>query len=284
MRFPIIFGLFLLSIYSSGFAAGKQNCPDLNDRFSIHSIDRNGVAFIDPAFVDASKLFRLNLINVTSGELEIRGNASHGLYFFWKTERDGVLPISMPTSANSDWTFNRDYKCEDGWVIFSQRAPARRYDLLKSYEGDAKIRIARDDLYEGLKIESTFSGHEVVTIFSYDSANISVPKWWSRKTLRDTVLLATAPADSSKQVTQLESQAALDVRRMFSDKLLGGVILAGVADREGVVTVTLKALRSSDIKPFEERLRATSISYQMKTEPIWTNNSYFMESLVKTKP
>jgi hypothetical protein len=293
MKFPVIFGIALLSIYSPGFASVTQNCPDLNGRYSIHSTDKHGIAFIDPVFVDASKLFKLNLINVTSGEVEIRGDARQGLSFFWKTERDGVMPISMPISANSEWKFSRDYKCEDGWVIFSRRSPAFRNDLPGAYEGEAKIRLARDDLYDGLKIESTFSGHELVSLFSYDSAHIDFPKWWSRKTLRDSIVLSTAiknidsvdpSRQANKQATKSESQAVANVRQLFNEKLLGGLMLGWVEDHEGGVTVTLKALNSSDIKPFEDRLRAAAIPYQMKTEPIWTNNSYFLELLVKTTP
>lgn len=297
MKISAIFGIVLLSICSSGFASVKQDCPDLNGRYRIHSIDKHGIAFIEPVFVDASKLLKLNLINVTSGEVEIRGNARQRLSFFWKTERDGVMPISMPTNANSEWKFNSDYKCEDGWVIFSQRSPAFRNDLPGMYEGDAKIRLARDDLYDGLKIESTFSGHELVSLFSYDSAHIDFPKWWSRKTLRDTIVLSTAPkniatVEPSRQATnsainsatKSESQAVANVRQLFNEKLLGGLMLGWVEDHEGGVTVTLKALHSSDIKPFEDRLRAAAIPYQMKTEPIWTNNSYFLELLVKTTP
>lgn len=289
MKSLVMIGICLLSIYFLRYTPANQECPNLNGRYRIHPVVEYGITFMAPVFVDASRLLKLNLIGATYGEVEIRGNASEGLSFFWETERDGVMPVSMPTSANSEWKFHKDYQCENGAIIFSRRSPANRNNLPGAYEGDAQIRLAREDSDSGLMIESTFSGHEVVSLFSYDSAHIDFPKWWSRKTMRETIILDAvarnvASGDPLLQVTKPESQAVAHVRQVFNDKLLGGLILAGAEDHEAGVTVTLKALRSSDIKPFEDRLRAAAIPYQMKTVPIWADNSYYMELLIKAKP
>lgn len=284
MRRPVLTSILLWCVCSARLASANQDCPDIGGRFSIHLVDRSNMPSIPPAFVDVSELWKLNLRNANDGELEIRGDTRHGLSVFWKTEKEGVLPPHMPAIANSDWKFNKDYQCEDGWVVFSRRSSAFRNHLPGLYKGDAKIRIARDGMYAGLRIESTFSGHQIGSLFSYDSAHLDFPMWWSRKTSKDTIVLNTAAADVSRSTTIPESEAVVRLRRILNEKLLGAIILTGMADRDGAVTVTLKALHLSDLKPFEDRLRATTIQYQMKTEPIWTNNSYFLELLVKTPP
>jgi hypothetical protein len=271
MKFSILLIIFLSEIFYSDAASAKDDCPDLNGRYSVQSLG--------PVFIDAGKLLKFNLFNFTSGQLQIKGNVQDGLSFLWKNEKD----VAMPSTASSEWKFKKDYKCKDGWVVFFHKPPSVRNDVPGLYEGEATIRISRDDLYEGLKIESIFTGHEAISLFSYDSANISVSKWWARKTLRETIVLSTAPVNSMNQEINNDSRAISEVRKMFNDRVLGGLILAGVDERADAVLVTLKALRAGDLTTFEDRLRAASIPYQMTTKPVWTNNSYFLELLVKTK-
>lgn len=284
MRRSVLISIVSLCVCFSRLASANHDCPDISGSYRVHLIDRSNNRSVPDVFVDAGELWKLNLNNANDGELEIRGDARHGLSFFWKTEKNGVMPLHMPAIANSDWKFNNGYQCEDGWVVFSRRSPAFRNNLPGPYKGDAKIRIARDDLYAGLRIESTFSGHQIGSLFSYDSAHLDFPMWWSHKTVKDTIVLDTAPVEVARIASIPESQAVLHTRQLLSEKLLGAIILTGMEDRDGAVTVTLKALHFSDVKSFEDRLRAAAIEYQMKTEPIWTNNSYFLELLVRKVP
>lgn len=265
MKIPAILNFIVFSICTNSISFANQDCPKLNTKYSFKSSS--------PAVEDLGKLSNINLINIKSGEVEIIGDASNKISFLWNNENGEII-----SGAANELKFNKDYKCKDGWIIFSLKTPSSRNYLPGLYMGESNIRLSIDDLYYGLKIESTFKGREDITLFSYDSAHVSFLKWWGRKTLVDTVVLNTAPTNQKNINT--ESESLSKVRKMFSEKVLGGILLVGLDERADNFLITLRSLRLSDLETFENRLTSASIPYKWKTEPIWTNNSYFLELIV----
>lgn len=256
----------LLCIFSSNFAYAKKQCPDLNGSYTAN--------IVNPVFIDLSKSLNFSLFNISSGEIEVSGNTNSKLTFIWKEKSQSPITVT-------DLKFNKDYKCDKGWIVFSSKVPASRNNVPGLYYGNSILKLSKDDLYDGLKIESTFSGHEDITLFSYDSAHISISKFWGKKKLSNTIILDTAPNNSSKREINPDSEIVVKVRKMFTDTVLNGIILAGLDEQASGVLVTLNAFKKSDVQSFETRLKNANINYQFKTEPIWTNNSYFLELLVK---
>ena len=70
--------------------------------------------------------------------------------------------------------------------------------------------------------------------------------------------------------------------RAWPDQVPGAVTaVRGMRVHGDAVLVSLKVPRSGDVARLEGRLRAAAISYEVKVPPIWSDNSYHMELLVK---
>jgi hypothetical protein len=273
MKTSIVLNI-LLYLMVPTIAFANQECPDLNGRYIVKEFS--------PVIGDAGKLFKMNIVKNTNGEIEIKGNSNQELSFLWKSEKSSTKVLS------SSWKIDKDYKCNKGWVSFFLKTPSYRNDLPGLYEGFSTIRLSKDDLYGGLKVESYFTGYENISLFSYDSAHISVNKWWGKKKLRESVVLDTVPVEQKKSEKEIanrksESKEVLEIRRILTDQNLKELMLVGVEENNPKLVVTLRALHLSEMKEFQSRLQLAGIDYQIKTEPVWTNNSYFLELLVNMK-
>lgn len=262
--------LLLTMLFSNAFA--NQDCPDLNGKYIING--KNDV------FTDFSNLLKYNNNNryFTYGEVEIKGNSNEKLLFILKVEKNEVIEES-----SNELQFKKDYKCNDGTITFNEKVKTNRNNLPGLYNGKSSITLSKEDLYGGLKVDSVFKGYEDITLYSYDSANLSFSKWWGKKTVVENIILSTAPNKVIKPQINKESQSVIKVRDILNSKVLGGIMLIALEEQSNDVLVTLKAFKSDDLKGFENRLNDSSIKYKMKTEPIWSNNSYFLELLVNVK-
>lgn len=263
MKSSNLLNILLFSTLITNTAYADQTCPKLNGIYSFN--------FKVPIVRDLASLVKLNLININNGKFEITEDNSK-ISFLWKNEKNEVINDNL----NNEFTF-KNYTCKDGWVIFSSKVSSFRNNLPGLYIGESKIRLSIDSLYSGLKVETTFKGKEDLTLFSYDSAHISFLKWWGSKKLVESVVLDTAPNDVKEDI---KSQAELTAREIFTREILGSLMLVGIDEKADKIIITLKAFKSSDLKEFEERLKVAKIIYKMKTEPIWTNNSYFLELVI----
>lgn len=271
MKNLVILKFLLLTLFVSN-AFANQDCPDLNGKYIING--KNDV------FTDFANLFKYDLNNnnnrnFTYGEIDIKGNSKETLLFTVKVERNEIIEEN-----SNELQFKKDYKCNDGTITFNEKVKTSRNNLPGFYNGKSSITLSKEDIYGSLKIDLVFKGYEDITLYSYDSANISFSKWWGKKTVIENIILSTAPNERVKTQIYKESQSVIKVREMLNSKVLGGIMLTGITEQSNNLLVTLKALRSEDLKGFENRLNDASIKYKMKREPIWSNNSYFLELLV----
>lgn len=70
-------------------------------------------------------------------------------------------------------------------------------------------------------------------------------------------------------------------REWLSPSVLGPVTLGWIERRGEGVVASLTARRSGDVLALEDRLRAASIVYEIKTPPVWSNNHYELELLFR---
>ena len=274
MKISFSLSFLLIALLSPALAQSKDSCPDLTGSYSY--IKANSV------ILDLAKVFNLGLLRDNSGELEIKGNSSNELSFFWKREKD------MDIISDTKLKFNKDYKCDKGQIVFINKVKSFRNDLPGLYEGESLIKLSSIEPYSGLNVESNFNGRENITIFSYDSANVSFLKWWGKKMLVESIVLNTTPnipSDNSKNI-KIESANIIKAKEIFNTKIVGSLFLGGFRDKGNSVLVSLTAPQLSDIESFKERLQRDLISYEIETKPIWTSSGssrgYYVEFLIKT--
>ena len=251
----------------------QNECPNVAGHYRV--------AEAGSVLGDALKVWGAEMAGFSGSEVKISGDANAELSVFWKSGSDGV----MSSRPNKTWRLNVEYRCQDGWLIFKRTEASQRRTEQGYYEGKSVIAIAPGS-NGGLAIKSVFSGGERTTLYSYDSARISIPKLGFGKTITEAIRwppISEADPTPVIQAPKPEPLTVQAVQRMLTSSVLGGVIVGGMAERGEVVLVTLKALHSEDVTQLEKRLRAALIAYEMETPPIWTNNSYHLRLLVKTR-
>lgn len=269
--------LCLVLIFGSGLAesidAAEKTCPDVTGHYRV--------AGFGPVLGDALEVWGAQSAGFSDSEVKISGNSNRALSLFWKSGRTGV----MSSRPNRVWRLNEHYHCQDGWIIFKHMVAADRQTDAGWLEGKAELRITRDAV-GGLSIASVFSGRQRTTLYSYDSARVSIPKLGTGKTLSDVIRFPkiSEPLPPSLVAVDVpEPRVVLDVREMLSHRLLQGIVLGGANERGDAVLVTLKATSGEEVAQFEDRLHAALIAYEMKTLPIWSNSSYHFTMLVQSK-
>jgi hypothetical protein len=248
----------------------SRDCPDLSGRYSV--------AGFSTALGDALKTLHATQAGFLDSGVELQGPANGELKVGVKSGHTGAWS-SRPVAVLRD---GQDFDCKDGSLVFKSAVASthRKTDEGKWYEGSATIALSSlgDD---ELAIHVNFTGSERITLYSYDSANVSVPRLGTRTTLRDAIRWpAFADSDSMAKVEPAEPVEVLDVRKMLSAAVLGNVQVGGIKPSGNEVLATLRAPRSDDVTRLEDRMRAASIGYEAKVEPIWSNNAYYMEFLI----
>lgn len=265
----------LIALMSPALAYSKESCPNLTGSY--------GYIKANPVVVDLAKVFNFYLLRDDSGVIEIKGSSTDELSFFWKREKN------MDAVSKFQLKFNKDYKCDKGSIVFKNKVKSFRNE----YEGESLMKLSLAEPYSDLKIESRFKGRENISIFSYDSANVSFLKWWGAKVLTESIALGTAPsidvktAPESKDIEKpiIESKNIQKIREILNEKNFRSLYSGGLMDEGNNVLATLNARELSDIILFEERLRQSSFSYEIKKEPTWTSSGntvgYYVEYLIK---
>ncbi len=174
-----------------------------------------------------------------------------------------------------------DFDCSNGWVVLRQAVPAQRKEEAIFLEGSASVRMAPAS-GPGLNIAVTFSGSQRSTLYSYDSARLSLPKLGTGVTQTETLRWPdiTEPGPPPEPVAPPKSRAELDTQRMLQP-LLHPVQLGGLRPQGDAVLASLSAPTSAQAAQFEDRLRQAGVPYEMKAAPIWSNGGYTMELLIR---
>ncbi|MBK7012356.1 MAG: hypothetical protein IPH43_06595 [Xanthomonadales bacterium] len=161
-------------------AAGASGCPEVSGRYSIKGTgDRNWTALTEVlAALHATEAGYLD-----SG-IELSGAA------------DGTLSVGTKSGRLGHWSTQpavvlhagTDFECQNGRLVLS--APVtkatRKTDAGKWYEGVATASLSQGTNGE-LSISVRFTGSERISLYSYDSANVSIPKPGTRNTLTDSL-------------------------------------------------------------------------------------------------
>lgn len=228
---------------------------------------------------DALKFWGAEMAGFSDSEIKITGSAYQSLNLFWKSGSTGT----MSKTPNRTWRINVNYRCENGRIVFINSVPAER-NTDAWYEGTAQISIAPDTT-KGLTIAAAFSGRQRTTLYSYDSARISIPKG-AAITLSDSIRFPpmSEPAPKKIEPDKPESSNVLALRTTLTHTMLGPVMLATISEKGDAQQVTFTAKSNEDVAAFEDRLHQALVAYEIKTQPIWSNNAYYFTMLIQNKP
>lgn len=251
--------------------AKVKNCPDLSGRYRVIGEG--------PALDDALKA------------LHARPTDPRRIVLQLESVSDGELSVAIVSTASgyrsaqpNSLQLGTDFECRSGSLIFIPLADVgRKSDEVTTYEGTSSVAVSRVPNGE-LAITVEFNGGERATLFSYDSARISVPKPGTRTTIRDTLRWPEADDSAIEAITQEppeESREVRDIRQLLTDAVLAGVSVGAIVPKQGGALVSFRVSTSAELYRFEERLRAASIVYETVREPIWSNSMYFMDFLIR---
>lgn len=241
-----------------------QDCPDLSGNYRV--VD-SGVALTDA----------LNA-------LRSRPADPRGIILKFSGATNGQLSIEIVHTASGYrstqphiLSLGTDFECKSGSLVFPPIADTyRKPDGETVYEGTSSISMSAPR-NGGIPVVVNFSGGKRTTLFSYDSARISIPNPGTRTTIRDTLYfqaMSDAQVEAATAPPRVESNDERDVRLLLTRVLLEGVFRDAIESKQDGVLVKFRAMVSDDVLAFEERLRSASIHYEIVGEPYWENNHY----------
>lgn len=262
------FFLFSFSLLPSGFA--QTTCPNVEGNYRV--------AGFGATLGDAVQVFDTKMAAFSDSEVKIVGNVNSKIAIYIKSGSLGKLS----TQANTTWYLGSTYRCKDGWLEFIQPVQAERSIEGVWYQGETTIRIAPSQA--GLAIESSFTGRQRVILFSYEGANVSLPKLGTKRTLVDAIrwpsIFEPVPAKKTPEIP--EAKTVIEMRQMLNSSVRGNILLGVLKEADGAILATLRARSADDIAPFEDRLRAASIAFETKLAPIWSDGAYQFTMLLRT--
>lgn len=249
-----------------------QDCPDLTGHYRVTG---DG-----PARTEALAALRAGMAGFIGGELLLTREAGGALAVQTRSSSKGRL------SAGPGGTLmpGRDFSCRNGWLVVQQTPAAARQVEQTWYEGRSTVSL-RGGGPGGLAVEVRFAGSQRTTVYQYDSARLSLPTPGTGtaqvETLRWPDIGEPAPAGTRIEPPAPEPQAVLAARRQLTPALLGNVRLGPLKPLGDGVQVTLTASRSDDVARLEDRLRAAGLAYEMKTQPVWSNNAWYLQLVLR---
>jgi len=262
---------FALTSSAGAQARGTQACPDLAGHYRVDGFG--------PVLGDALDALDLRMAGFTDSEVKITGRAEASLQFWIRS--GGSSPMASRPSRTL--TQGVDYECIGGAVVLKRKVSASRNTDEGWLEGSATVRLVRSG--SGLGLASEFSGGQRTTIYSYDSARISLPKFGTARTFAEAIrwpnVSEPRPLEQT-YIAPIESDRVKAVRTVLTASVLGSVNLGGLKDSGGQVLASLSAQKSEEVVAFEDRLRAAGIAYRMRREPVWSANSWSMQALIST--
>lgn len=258
---------------------GIRDCPDVSGHYRVV---RTGEG---PSMAEALEALHAGMANFIGSEVRLEGPRAGRLLVWVKSGSTGALP----PSPNAELKQGIDFSCVNGWVKLAHAAESSRRLDEGWYEGRSTAAITRAPR-GGLLMQVDFSGRQRTTLYSYESARISVPKLGTGRSLTESMRLpdisepAPEPPTGSRAAgappPPPEHPAVAAVRRLLTAEVLGSTVLGPLRPRGEAALVILTATRSDEVLRFEDRLRAAKIAYQVQAQPLWSNNAYRLELLV----
>lgn len=264
-RLRAVVALACLASFSTHDALA-QDCPDLVGHYRVDGFG--------PVLGDALQVLGLQMAGFQDSEVKITGRTDRTLQFWIKSGR--LNPMS--TQPSRTLTRGVDYECAGAAIVLKGTASASRQTDQGWLEGQSTVFLSRSG--KGLGLATSFHGRERTTIYSYDSARISIPKLGTAQTVGDAIRWPHISEPKPVEYVPVpESEHVQAMRRVLTPSLLGNVILGGLRDNGERVLTNLSAPQSDDVLAFEDRLHASGIAYEVERAPIWSNNGYSMQFL-----
>jgi hypothetical protein len=261
-----------LMVAISGGATAADRCPDVSGRYSVTGFGT--------ALGDALETLHARQAEFLDSGVELHGAA------------DGDLGVGVKSGSTGAWSTSpvvvlrkgKDFDCKDGAIGFRPDTDThRKTDDGTRYSGASTVSLSAQG--GQLVINVSFSGSQRISLYSYESANVSIPRLGTRTTLKEVIRLPAYAEPVVPVVAKpVTPTAELAVRNQLTTRVLGNVIMGWVSAEKDGVEVTLNAPHSDDIAPLEERLRAAAIDYRIKQAPIWTNGAYYLVLVVQPGP
>jgi hypothetical protein len=254
---------------------GSRDCPDVSGHYRV-------VRTVDgPSMAEALEALYAGMANFIGSEIRLDGPRAGRLLVWVKSGSTGVFAASPSAELKQ----GIDFSCVNGWVKLARAADSSRRLDEGWYEGRSTAAITRAPR-GGLLMQVDFSGRQRTTLYSYDSARISVPKLGTGRSLTESMRLPdiSEPAPGSRAAgappPPPEHPTVAAVRQLLTAQVLGSTVLGPLRPSGEAALVILTATRSDEVLRFEDRLRAAEIAYRVEQQPIWSNNVYRMELLV----
>lgn len=267
----------LLPLLAAAAAAqALPACPMLSGRYRV--------AGDAPALTDALQALGLRADAETDVILDSQGKGS--------VLNLGTAPARQPDAPASGWrtlTRGAEFDCRDGAVLLRKSVPAARQTESGYLEGASALRLA-PGAQGALVLDLDFRGHERSTLYSYESARLSVPRPFTGRSLsvrltwqpaaRAAALPAVPAPPRPADPAQRAAERRLDELRARLGPLLGGSMLGVMRGEEFGTRVQLRATRSSDVVATEDRLLASDLVYDVVREPTWYEGAHHSEIFV----
>ena len=273
-RFALLTGCVVLLIaLTAGTPAWAADCPALEGHYRVESFG--------PVLGDSVTALGLQMAGFRDSEVKITGSADQSLSFWIKSGLSGA----MGRQPSRVLTRGVDYDCAAGVLTLRQSTPSTRQTDEGYLEGRSTVSLTRSGA--GLGLATEFRGGQRSTLYSYESARVSVPKLGTGRILREGIRWpgVQEPRPAAQRYEPVpESDQVRDLRRRLDGLLAGAVRIGGLDDSGTRVRASLSASRSEDVVAFEDRLREAGLVYTTARAPIWTNNQYFMEFVFGAEP
>jgi len=193
-------------------------CPDVSGRYNVIG---HGSGLVDAlaamhaegaGFLDSG----VELAGAADGTLTVRTKS--GRSGSWSSRPDAVLRAGT------------DFSCSGARLTFSAPVAnaSRKTEENKWYEGKSTVSLSR--LADGaLSVDVRFTGSERIVLFSYESANISLPEPGTRTTLGDSYLWPVfSDTFSLTPAEPVMPEAERLVRARLTSQVMGNVRLGGL--------------------------------------------------------
>ena len=203
-----------MALSSSAMATAAQDCPDLVGHYRVDGFG--------PVLGDALQVLGLQMAGFQDSEVKITGRTDMALQFWIKSGKSSP----MSTQPTRTLTRGADYECAGAAIVLKGKASASRQTEQGWLEGQSTLSLSRSGL--GLGLATSFHGRERTTIYSYDSARISIPKFGTTQTLGDAIRWPNISEPKPVEYVPVpESEPVQAMRRMLTPSVLGGVNLGG---------------------------------------------------------
>jgi hypothetical protein len=252
--------------------AADESCPDLSGQYRVVGSDRPLQDVIRALHVAQIEKKGRSVVfeGVSDGELLVWMNAGN-----W-----GTWP-RQPSVLRQ----GQDFECVGQELRFVVAKSSRKTDGETWYEGNSEVSL---QLMKGgeLAVDVDFKGGQRVTLYSYDSANVSVPKPFSDRRFRDSTRWPTVldPEPDPGTITETkaeEPRVERTLRQRLADIRTGNIRVGELVPKSDGVLVRITAQNSEDLFRFEDALMDAEIRYRTHSQPVWTSFGYRVELMIR---